>query len=165
LGVRQQHQDGGTHIATSTPSTGPTAAPTARAGAEAEAEPAGSETTAEARTETGAKTRAERPFVADVVTADKVAEFTTGLPALFMQRAPYLRVEAEATLDSGASRERPVCVGEWVIHMSSRFGRAARSALPIRRRYIENYRDATVLFGWRLDQGFVAPRTGLHIQG
>jgi hypothetical protein len=116
----QQHQDGGADVATATTSTRPTTAPTPRAGAEAKAEAAGAETPAEARTETGTKTRAERPAVACVVIADKVAELTAGLSAVFMQCAPCLRVEAEA-LGSGTSRERTVCVGEWVIHMSSRF--------------------------------------------
>jgi hypothetical protein len=141
----QQYQDRGADIATATTSTGATAASTTRARAEAEAEWAGAETTAEARTETGTKTRAERPVVAGVVAADKVAEFAPGLPALLVQRAPCLGVEAEA-LDSGTSRERPICVREWVIHMYLVSGRAARCALPIRRRYIENYRDATVAF-------------------
>jgi len=76
----QQHQNGGADVATAAARTGSAAPPTALAGAEAES--AGAETPTEAGTETRAETRTERPVVAGIVTAGKVAELATGLPAL-----------------------------------------------------------------------------------
>jgi hypothetical protein len=58
--------------------------------------------------------------VAGIVASDKVAVFATNLPAVFMQCAPGLWVEAEA-LGSGALGERSLYMGEWGFHMSSRF--------------------------------------------
>jgi hypothetical protein len=58
--------------------------------------------------------------VAGVVTADVVAEIATGLPTLLVQGTPCMRVEAEA-LGAEAPGERPILIGEWVVHMSSRF--------------------------------------------
>jgi len=60
--------------------------------------------------------RAERPVVAGGVTADGVAELATGLPTLFVQGTPCMRVEAEA-LGAGTCGERPAFMGEWVVHM------------------------------------------------
>jgi hypothetical protein len=54
--------------------------------------------------------------VAGGLTADGVAELATGLPTLFVQGTPCMRVEAEA-LGAGASGERPAFMGEWVVHM------------------------------------------------
>jgi hypothetical protein len=122
----QQHQDRGTDVATAaapTVSATPSSS-TARARAEAEAESAGPETPAEAGSETRAETRSERPVMAGVVvTADVVAELATGLPALFVQCTPCMRSEAKevGALCSGTPGERPLYMGEWVVHMSSRF--------------------------------------------
>jgi hypothetical protein len=118
----EQHQDGGTDItATTTPaSAAPPTAWAARAEAEAGTESARTEATAETPAEAGPETWAERAVVAGVVTADVVAELATGLPALLVQCTPGMRVEAE-TLCSGTSGEFPFYMGEWVVHMSSRF--------------------------------------------
>jgi hypothetical protein len=110
----QQHQDGGADVATAAAVTRSATAPTARAGAEAES--AGTETPAETGPEAGPEARAERPVVAGGVTADGVAELATGLPTLFVQGTPCMRVEAEA-LGAGACGERPAFMGEWVVHM------------------------------------------------
>jgi hypothetical protein len=118
----QQRQDGGANVATSAAPTvsATSSSPTAWARAEAEAESAGTETAAEAGSETRAETRAERPVVAGIVTADRVAELATGLPALLVQCTPCTGVETEA-LCSGTPREFPFYMGKWVVHMSSRF--------------------------------------------
>jgi hypothetical protein len=158
----QQHQDGGADVATAAAPARSAAPSTARAGAEPES--AGTETPAEARTEARTETRAERPVVAGVVAADKVAELATSLLAVFVQCAPCLWVEAEA-LDSGASRERPVCVWEWVIHMSSRFLEGQR---PMRYRYDDDISKTIVMqravFSRLLDQGFVAATSAVAHQ-
>jgi hypothetical protein len=118
----QQHQNGGADVATAAARTVSAAPPTALAGAEAES--AGAETPTEAgsetRTETRTETRAERPVVAGIVTAGKVAELATGLPALLVQCTPSMGVEAEA-LCPGSTGERSLYMGEWVVHVFSRF--------------------------------------------
>jgi hypothetical protein len=114
----QQHQNGGADVATAAARTVSAAPPTALAGAEAES--AGSETPTEAGSETRTETRAERPVVAGIVTADKVAELATGLPALLVHCTPSMGVEAEA-LCSGSTGERSLYMGEWVVHVFSRF--------------------------------------------
>jgi hypothetical protein len=116
----QQHQDGGADVATAAAPARPAAPSTARARTEAKTETARTETPAEARPETGPEARAEWPVVAGVVTADIVAELATGLPTVFVQCAPGMGVEAE-TLGSWAPRKRLAFMGEWVVHMSSRF--------------------------------------------
>jgi hypothetical protein len=110
----EQHQDGGTDVTAAAASAVSAAPSTARPRAkpEAEAEPS--------RTETATEAGPEWPVVADVVAPEIVAEFAPGLLAVFMQGAPFLRVEAEPQ-GSGTAGERPVEVGEWVAHMLSRF--------------------------------------------
>jgi hypothetical protein len=114
----QQHQNGGADVATAAARTVSAAPPTALAGAEAES--AGSETPTEAGSETRTETRAERPIVAGIVTADKVAELATGLPALLVECTASMGVEAEA-LCSGTPGKFPFYMGKWVVHISSRF--------------------------------------------
>jgi hypothetical protein len=120
----QQHQDGGADVATAATST--VSAPPSAARARAEA--AGTDTAAEGGTETaaeaGSETRTEWSVMAGVVTADVVAEFapiSAGPPALLVQRTPGMGVEAmgleaEGTPCSGAPREFPFYMGEWVVH-------------------------------------------------
>jgi hypothetical protein len=114
----QQHQDGGADVATAAAATRSATAPAAWTRTEAES--ARAEAPAETGPETRPEARAERAIVAGVITADKVAEFATGLPTVFMQCTPGMWVEAEA-LSSGATGERTLSMGEWVIHKSSRF--------------------------------------------
>ena len=77
-----------------------------------------------------------------VVAADEVAELAAGLPALFVQCAAVLGCEAEARRPR-PTREWPAHMGKWVIHRVLLVsGKVAPDALPIRRRYIGNYRYA-----------------------
>jgi hypothetical protein len=89
----QQHQDGGTNVTSAAAPAGAAASSTASAWAEA----AGTEVAGtEATPETSAEAGPERPVMAGVVAADKVAELATSLPALFMQCAAILGCKTEA---------------------------------------------------------------------
>ncbi len=88
----------------------------AESGTEARAEATGTEAPSEAPAETGP----ERPVVTGVVASDKLAEFTAGLLALFVQGAAVLGCESEARR-SRYTREWPAymgltCFKEWVVH-------------------------------------------------
>jgi hypothetical protein len=159
----QQHQNGGADVATAAARTVSAAPPTALAGAEAES--AGAETPTEAGSETRTETRAERPVVAGIVTAGKVAELATGLPALLVQCAPSMRVEAEA-LCSGSTGERSLYMGEWVVHVSSRFWSGSAG---MRYRYNDDISETIVMqrqvCGGSFDIGFVARSSGVAQQG
>ena len=83
-----------------------TAAPSG-AGTEAEAKPGRAEATAESGT--------ERAVVPGVVTAEMFAQLAAGLAALFMQRAPLLRMETEAQR-LGAFWKTASERGKWMVH-------------------------------------------------
>jgi hypothetical protein len=76
----EQHQDGSTDVTASAAPAGAAAPSTAWDRAEA----AGPETPAEPSAETGSEAGPERPVAAGVVAPDIVAEFTAGLPAMFV---------------------------------------------------------------------------------
>jgi hypothetical protein len=93
----EQHQDGGANVTTATAPAGAAASSTASARAEAGTEAARAEATGtEAATEPSAETGPKRPVATGVVTADIVAEFATGLLALFVQCAAVLGCKSEA---------------------------------------------------------------------
>ena len=99
--------------------------------------------------------------MAGIVTADKVAELATGLPAVFVQCTPSLWVEAEA-LCSGATGERSLYMGEWVVHVSSRFwkgsaGCATDTIDDISKTIVMQRR----ICGGPCDMGFVARCSGV----
>jgi hypothetical protein len=94
----EQGQDGGADVAA------PAALVAATAGARAGPEAARSEATPETGTEPGPEGWPEGTAAAGVVAAQVVAEFSTGLAAVFVQRAPLLRGEAEAGVSAALIR-------------------------------------------------------------
>ena len=102
---------------------------------------AGAKSPAEAGPEARAETRTKRPVTAGVLTADVVAELATGLPALFVLCTPCMGVKAEA-LCSGTPGEFPFYMGEWVVHMSSRFW---KGSAVMRYRYSDDISKTIVM--------------------
>jgi hypothetical protein len=134
----QELEDRGADIATLAAS--PTAAPaSARTGPESEAEAATrieAELEAVPRAEPEVALKAEAGVVFAEMVAKVLAELSTRLTPLLMERAAVAGPKAEA------ESARRWC--EWVGHRCFlTFDGKRRDALPIRRRYIGNYRDAT----------------------